>query len=497
MVVDPDVLAVWRSAQGRSLDEILSGPPLTCDLDELRAALACLAEAGLLERHPSGIDSVGTHPETIAAQPSSASLPAPVAESVCDQRRVSVILVGFQSRVWLEGSLGSLQAQTCPPLDIIFVDNASQDGSADWVAAHYPQVQIIRLAQPQSLASALNLGIQAARGDYYCLLNPDLRLAPGALASMVQVAQNHPSCAAVAAKLRLLFTPAFLNGLGNFVGAFSWGSDCALGHLDLGQFEAWDELPSACFAAALIPASVVRSVGPLDETFPMYYEDSEWCYRARLLGYSIRAAPAAVVYHAFGGQTASKEPREISAHKLRCVVYGRLRFISLLNGSQTLRHFLIRYVLEDLLRASLALFSFRFQIIAAYSRAWADFRRDLTALRHRRREIQSLRKCTDAEIYRLQKGLPQPSIWKGLPVLTWDVICRQYLPLIAGGQIRPLPEFTGLEVSPVAPRRKYLIDLGRRVVRLWRAGGPGWLFYWLVKDVQWRLMQVGRSAHGS
>ncbi len=95
-------------------------------------------------------------------------------------------------------------------------------------------------------------------GSTILLLNPDVQVEPDAVAHLVHKAASNPRCAAVAAKLRMLWTPAFLNGLGNQVGAISWGTDIGLGHLDLGQFAGWDEIPSACFAAALIPSRAVR-----------------------------------------------------------------------------------------------------------------------------------------------------------------------------------------------------------------------------------------------
>jgi GT2 family glycosyltransferase len=88
------------------------------------------------------------------------------------------------------------------------------------------------------------------------------------------------------------------------------------------------------------------AVGPVDEGFPMYYEDSEWCYRARLLGYKILPAPQAVIYHAFGGKVPSGDVDTLSPTKLRNVVYGRYRFVIKLNG-ETLFRFLRNYWVED------------------------------------------------------------------------------------------------------------------------------------------------------
>ncbi len=131
--------------------------------------------------------------------------------------------------------------QNYTPVEIIVVDNASIDGTADWMRENYPAVVLFELTKICSLAKALNMGIQNAAGEFIVLLNPDVKLDNDAIKQMVKVACENPSCAAVAAKLNLLWAPAFLNGLGNMVGAFAWGSDIGLGHLDLGQFDHWRE----------------------------------------------------------------------------------------------------------------------------------------------------------------------------------------------------------------------------------------------------------------
>ena len=294
IIVDPPLLELWRGADGKTLAELEAAS----SLPHLRASLACLCQAGLLAR---------TEPA-----PQIQAIAAPGAVPAAS---VSVILVGHNSQAWLEECFASLAAQTFPAQEIIFVDNASSDASAAWLEAQYPQARLLRCQALVPLARAINLGLAQAAGDYFLILNPDLRLEPDALAHLLAAAQVHP-LAVVAPKLRLWWAPAFLNGLGNSIGAWRWGTDTALGHLDLGQFDAWEELPSACFAAVLISRRAWEQAGPLDEAFEMYYEDVEWCYRARLLGLRILLAPQAVIYHALGSRVGSR-PRKASPRASR------------------------------------------------------------------------------------------------------------------------------------------------------------------------------------
>jgi GT2 family glycosyltransferase len=309
---DRKVIDIWNAAP---VDPPLNGggDVRTNQEEDLfaQAVLACLVEAGLLQRQ-----SDEQHISTKYSTPGGFL--------------VSAIIVCHNSLDWLKICLPSLKSQLYSPIEIILVDNASEENIGAWLQDNHPDVLLYRLDKPGSLASAINFGITKASGNFFLLLNPDTQLEPDSISEMVGAALKNSSCAAVAAKLKFLWAPSFLNGLGNYVGGISWGTDSALGHLDLGQFDHWKVLPSACFAAALIPASAWKDIGELDEGFPMYYEDSEWCYRARLMGYQVLAAPGAVVLHAFSGQITASNASSMEPLKLRRVAYGRLRFVSLL-----------------------------------------------------------------------------------------------------------------------------------------------------------------------
>lgn len=445
VAADAALASLLELAEGKSLEEVLAAfRPEGSSNDAVRAGLACLAEAGLLSR----------------GEPQSPPPPEPFHGPL-----ISAVIVAYESREWLEGCLPSLAAQSYAPLEMVVVDNGSADGSAAWLAGNFPQARLLRLEESVSFARATNLGVAAARGDFFLLLNPDVRLEPDALAHMAAVAMADPSCAAVGAKLRFWWAPAFLNGLGNRVGAFSWGSDNGLGHLDLGQFDHWMELPSACYAAVLIPRQAWEAVGPADEGFPMYYEDSEWSYRARLLGFKVLAAPQAVIYHAFGGKVPTGEESGLAPGKLRRVVYGRLRFAVKLLG-ESLPRFLRNYLLEDWTNFHRALAQGQWATARAYLGGWGDFLRSLPALRGERRALQPRRAISDEALFALQRDAPATLAWRGLPELTWDLVQHHYLPLILSRRTRAMPEF-----DP-SVRRPHLLIVSHDVVDV-KMAGPG------------------------
>jgi GT2 family glycosyltransferase len=454
VVLDGTMLEMWKYANGRPRQEILAYfKENGFQPGDVSAALVCLTGAGLLS-FPQD-----TREEQTALSPRQPG------------SLVSALIVSYNSLAWLPGCLDSLSAQTHSPLEIIVVDNGSSDGSADWLAEHHPDVILVRLEKTCSLAAAINQGVKVSHGDYLLLLNPDVVLDSQAVSHLVRGAQSDEKVAAVAAKLYLMWAPAFLNGLGNLVGALSWGTDIALGHLDLGQFDHWTELPSACFAAALLPVTALKSIGPLDDGLPMYYEDSEWCYRARLLGYTVRPAPQALVYHAFSSQVPGGTGGGLAVDKLERVIYGRLRFITRLLGPGYLLRFLIGYLFEDLLNAAMCLLRGRWGHLRAYWRAWSDYFGSLKELRSDRRALQSRRTQKDRSLFFLQRHTPVPLVWHGIPLLTWDIVSHEYKPWIERRQ---------------TARPKMSLQ---RALSIWRAEGAAALAHRLGRGIIWKWMQ--------
>ncbi len=470
VAVDSVLLSLWELAAGLTLEDTLNQfpakyPTLGIKPETTRLALACLVQAGLLTYSEVESDDGGragsptyTTPtdekSAPAVQPpvppaTSYELPAspvqpPVPPAISyglptSPALVSAVIVSYNSLEWLPGCLNSLTSQVYSPIEIILIDNGSPDRTAEWCAINFPDVRIIRLANSVSLAAAINTGIREAKGKFHLILNPDTVLEPTAVSKLVERLDNEPGAAAAAAKLKFLWAPSFLNGLGNLVGALSWGMDCGLGHLDLGQFDRWNEIPSVCFAGAMVAASSWNAVGPLDEMLPMYYEDSEWCYRARLFGFQILAAPEAVIYHALGSKIPSEQIETLSPAKLKMIVFGRLHFITRLLSPFFWLRFFVSYLAEDFARCGLALLRFQKQSIQAYTFAWIDYLGSIPVLLKDRKKLQERRRIDDRDLFQLQNDIPLPLVWHGLPLLTWELICGVYGPMIRLGQAGKTP----------------------------------------------------------
>lgn len=210
---------------------------------------------------------------------------------------ISVIIANWNGARVLPRCLAALSAQTFTNYEIILVDNASDDHSADGLEARYAKLQVIRLAQNLGFAAANNIGARAARGEWLALLNNDAFPHPDWLVQLVTVAHDYPERAFFASRLVRADDHARLDGEGDVyhVSGLAWRRN----H-NRNIAEASDEIQevfSACAAAALYPRQAFLQVGGFDEDFFSYHEDIDLAFRLRLQGYRCLCVPCAVVEH--------------------------------------------------------------------------------------------------------------------------------------------------------------------------------------------------------
>ncbi|HEX2173543.1 MAG TPA: glycosyltransferase family 2 protein [Dehalococcoidia bacterium] len=220
---------------------------------------------------------------------------------------VSVVVLNWDGKHFLEGCLGSLARQTYPDFEVILVDNGSRDGSVEYVQECYPGVRVIALGTNTGFCVGNNHGIRAARGDAIALLNNDTEVVPGWLAAQVEALEASPSAGSVASQMVFFDRRDLLDTAGNLFSTAGKGDK--IGHREPAvRYDARREVFGFCAGACLIRREVLDDVGLLDEDFsPIYYEDVDLNFRAQLAGYRCVYEPGAIVYHrvsaAFGARS--------------------------------------------------------------------------------------------------------------------------------------------------------------------------------------------------
>jgi GT2 family glycosyltransferase len=254
---------------------------------------------------------------------------------------VSAIIITHNGQDHVGECLDSLFGQTYRDLEVIVVDNASTDRTAELIVEKYPEVRIFRLRKNRHFAGAVNIGIKKAKGRYFLVLNQDLALEKDCLAHLCRRMRSDDRIGATAPMMKFYHLRHFINGIGNHIRNTGWGSDNFIGLVDIGQFDRQSESPSACFGAALLNRKAVDDVGVLDSGYGSFYEDVDWCFRSWFKGWKIVPAPDAVIYHKFGVSY-------LPGRKLRFIVRNRIRLILKTFQGRIMLGFLRRYIQEDI-----------------------------------------------------------------------------------------------------------------------------------------------------
>lgn len=216
--------------------------------------------------------------------------------------RVCVVLLNWNGRDDTLACLDSLKFSDYPNLEIVVVDQGSQDGLVEVLRQREPQVKLFANEENLGFTGGNNQGIRYGLengADYILLLNNDTVVDRQCISELVRVAENNPAVAAVGPKIYLYREPDRIWSAGGIVDfRENVGQMRGYGRIDRGQF---DELPEVDFisgCAVMVPREVVKVVGLLSEEFyPIYYEDTDWGMRIRAAGYVNLVVPSAKIWH--------------------------------------------------------------------------------------------------------------------------------------------------------------------------------------------------------
>ena len=197
-------------------------------------------------------------------------------------------------------ALASLEQNTYQNHQALVLDNASTDGSVQAIRASFPTAQIIELQQNLGYAGNNNVGIQAALAqgaEWVLVLNEDTRLDPDCLSELIKVGTSHPRIGIVGPMVYHHNEPDVIQSAGGKMGRDWQAWHIAQNQQDQGQFSQAHEVDWISGCAILVRREVIEQVGMLDARFFYYWEETEWCLRAREAGWCILHAPQARLWH--------------------------------------------------------------------------------------------------------------------------------------------------------------------------------------------------------
>jgi len=271
---------------------------------------------------------------------------------------VSIIIVAWNVRRLLYDCLKSVYDQTRDvDFEVIYVDNASEDGSVEVVRQEFPEVRIIENDENKGFIRANNQAIEIAEGRYVLLLNSDTVVLDNAIGKTVRFADRHPKAAVVGCKVlnpdRTLQRTCFMypSILNMFLAAtylykiFPQSRFFGRERMTWWDFDDVREVETICGCFSLVRKEAIEQVGLMNERYFVYGDDPDWCYRFKKNGWKILFTPKAEIIH-YGGQTTKQMMREFKLQlfgsKLIFVKLHRSKLEFPVASSLTAMFFLLR-----------------------------------------------------------------------------------------------------------------------------------------------------------
>jgi GT2 family glycosyltransferase len=226
--------------------------------------------------------------------------------------RLSVVICNYNTRDELARALESLQETTddLAP-EIIVVDNASKDGSAEMIRERFPGVKLIESGANLWFTGGNNLGLRAASGDYLWILNPDTSILPDAAQVMAVYLDTHPEVGAVTS--RMIFRDGTLQRNCSRLAGYA---DLLLGYTFLGMllkpwrdrrrqvmwYAEWDRESDHAVEVApdsnlMVRRPILEQINYFDENLKLYFTEDDICYRIRQIGREIHYVAGASIVH--------------------------------------------------------------------------------------------------------------------------------------------------------------------------------------------------------
>jgi GT2 family glycosyltransferase len=214
--------------------------------------------------------------------------------------RVCTLILNTNRRADTLACLASLAASTYPNNQLVVLDNASTDGSAEAIGAAYPAVQVLPLAENLGYAGNNNVGLQFALDqgvDYALVLNEDTALAPDCVAALVAAAEADPQVGLAGPLIYHADEPTIIQSAGGYLDPTWHACHYGQNEPDHGQFAAPRTVAWLSGCALLARCAMLTQIGLLDASYFYFWEETELCLRAGRAGWRVLHVPAARLWH--------------------------------------------------------------------------------------------------------------------------------------------------------------------------------------------------------
>lgn len=305
---------------------------------------------------------------------------------------VSVIIVNYNGKHYLEKCLRGLKHQMFSRFETIIVDNGSKDGSASLIQKKYPEIELIILSENSGFSGANNIALDRVKTEFVALLNNDAVPDPLWLLRLVEALEENPEAGFAASKMLYYSNPAIIDRAGD--GYTRAGAGVLRGR---GQpsdsYDRKEWIFGACAGAAIYRKCMIEDIGSFDARFFLLYEDVDLSFRAQLSGYKCLYVPESIVYHMASEAIGYDSPTSI--------YYGHrnLEWVYIQNIPNSLiPKTITQHLIYDLLAFNFFLLKGQGKI---FIKSKIDAIKDLKLVIQKRKIIQKKKKVEDHYIWNL------------------------------------------------------------------------------------------------
>lgn len=317
---------------------------------------------------------------------------------------MSVIVLNWNGKHFLETCLTALRRQTFRDFETILVDNGSTDGSAEYVRANCPEVNLVELRENRGFTGGNIAGYEHARTDLIVLLNNDTEADERWLEEMHKASLEYPKAGIFASKMMQFEDRKRIDMCGFDLSMVGPGVDLGRGELDGPEWNEPRKVFGACAGAAAYRRGMLDEIGFFDADLFMTFDDMDLSFRAQLRGYECMFIPGAIVYH-YASPTITKYPATKAYYSQRNIDVVYLK-------NMPLALILLALPKRLIFEIGCAVYFFRLGVGAAFLKAKLDVIRGLPSVLRKRREILGKRKLTNAQLYSLLQTYRISSKWK-------------------------------------------------------------------------------------
>lgn len=236
---------------------------------------------------------------------------------------VSIIIINWNGLHFLKPCLETLYKQSYKNIEVIVVDNASHDGSVQFVEKQYPKVKIVVNKENLGFAEANNIGYKKVTGEYVLFLNNDTKVTKDFLSILVTILQKDTKkqLGGVQSKLLLMDTPEKLDSVGAFLTPTGFLYHYGIAKKDGNKYNKRIDVYSAKGACMMLRREVIEQVlvdGEIfDSTYFAYFEETDMCHRVWLAGYRLVFVPESIIYHKMGGTSTKMNNAFVQFHSFK------------------------------------------------------------------------------------------------------------------------------------------------------------------------------------